>query len=93
LLSEPAVFGAQGGLLTAAPCRRRRRDLDGGGASAGRFINVLFGAWLVAAPWPLGAASARAKWNDVVAGAVLAFISLPRGNVRERCGRRDRRIV
>jgi hypothetical protein len=58
-----------------------------------RFINVLFGSWLVAARWTLGAASACAKWNDVFAGAVLAFISLPRGEMRERCASRDRRIV
>jgi hypothetical protein len=69
-------------LLTAALCWR-----------AWRFINGLFGAWLVVAPWMLGGASACSKWNDVVAGAVLAFISLPRGKALVRCASRDRRIV
>jgi hypothetical protein len=69
-------------LLTAALCRR-----------AWRFINFLFGAWPVAACWMLGGASACAKWNDVVAGAVLAFISLPRVKALVRCASQDRRIV
>ena len=33
----------------------------------GRFINVLFGARLVVAPWLLGGAFAVAKWNGVLA--------------------------
>ncbi len=64
----PAVFGARGsiadsGALSARSLalsllsRWRRRP------RAWRFINVLFGAWLVAAPWLLGGPSAGAKWN------------------------------
>jgi hypothetical protein len=62
-------------------------------ARAGRFINVLFGAWLITAPWLLGGAPVTAKWNDVIAGALLGFISLPRGKVRWRYGGWDWYIV
>jgi len=60
---------------------------------AGRLINVLFGAWLVAAPWLLGGPPVTAKWDDVIAGAVLGFINLPRGKAPERYGNWDRYIV
>lgn len=47
---------------------------------AARFINVAFGAWLVAAPWLLeGVGSTLAAWASVVAGLLLIAFSLPRG--------------
>jgi hypothetical protein len=34
-----------------------------------RFLNVLFGLWLIAAPWLLlDATNQAAVWNDVVVG-------------------------
>jgi hypothetical protein len=33
-----------------------------------RYLNVLFGAWVVAAPWLLVGATATAKWHDLVIG-------------------------
>ncbi len=51
-----------------------------------RFVNVLFGLWLVAAPWLLAGATTGLKVNDVVAGLALIALSLPRGSVRERYG-------
>ena len=47
-----------------------------------RFINVLFGAWLVVAPWVLSGFATGAKWNDIVVGLALILLSLPRGKVR-----------
>jgi nucleoside-diphosphate-sugar epimerase len=44
-----------------------------------RFINVLFGAWLVAAPWLLSGATSTASWASVVLGLALVALSLPRG--------------
>jgi len=44
-----------------------------------RFVNLLFGAWLVAAPWVLGGADATAAWVSVGLGLALMGLSLPRG--------------
>jgi len=44
-----------------------------------RFINVLFGAWLVLAPWILGGASTVAAVSSVGLGLALVALSLPRG--------------
>lgn len=49
-------------------------------ARAVRFINVLFGAWLVAAPWLLGGASTLASVVSVILGIALLGLSLPRGS-------------
>lgn len=59
-----------------------------------RFINVLFGAWLIAAPWLLdGAGSALSTWNGVVSGALLIALSLPRGPVKDSYAGWNRYIV
>ena len=44
-----------------------------------RFVNVLFGVWLVLAPWLLNGASMTASWAEVVLGLALIALSLPRG--------------
>ena len=48
-----------------------------------RFINMLFGAWLVLAPWLLDGAPPMAHWSDAVSGIALIGLTLPRG-VRSR---------
>ena len=59
---------------------------------ATRFINVLFGVALIAAPWVLGGATSVSRWNEVIAGALVILISLPRGPVGERYGISQRYI-
>ena len=44
-----------------------------------RFVNVLFGAWLVLAPWLLDGASTLASVVGVVVGLAVIALSLPRG--------------
>ena len=44
-----------------------------------RFVNVLFGLWLVLAPWLLDGANTAASWFGVVVGAAVVGLSLPRG--------------
>ncbi len=39
---------------------------------AGRFINLLLGAWLIAAPWLLGGAVASANL-DKISGVIVTF--------------------
>lgn len=98
LMFAPAVFGTQGkaadsdhlvGALVVTVAVIAAAEV----VRAGRFINALFGAWIALAPWLLSGASAGAKWNDVMIGAILILISLPRGKVRERYGSWDRGIV
>jgi hypothetical protein len=59
---------------------------------AGRFLNVLFGVWLIVAPW-LFSSSAGARVNDVITGAAVILLSFRRGIVHERYGTWDRYIV
>ncbi len=53
---------------------------------ATRFINILFGAWIIAAPWLLDGATTGSKWNDLIVGALVILVSFPRGPVGERYG-------
>ncbi len=40
------------------------------------WINVVLGVWLAASPWVLGIASAAARWNFVVVGALVVALAL-----------------
>ena len=51
---------------------------------AARFINILFGALVIIAPWLLSGATASARWNDLIAGALVILLSFPRGKIGER---------
>ena len=59
---------------------------------ATRFVNVLFGAWIIASPWLLGGATISASWNDMIAGILVILLSFPRGTVSERYGSFERYI-
>ncbi len=48
-----------------------------------RFLNALFGASLVAAPWILSGATSAAAWASVALGLALVALSLPRGRRSE----------
>ena len=59
-----------------------------------RFINVLFGTWLVLAPWFLDGASPLASWTGAVVGIAIIGLSLPRGTrSREHYAGWDRFVV
>jgi nucleoside-diphosphate-sugar epimerase/uncharacterized membrane protein len=59
-----------------------------------RFINIPFGAWLIAAPWLLGGiASPLAAWNGVICGALLIVLALPRGRIKDSYAGWDRYVV
>jgi hypothetical protein len=55
-----------------------------------RFINILFGGWLIAAPWLLTGYSGLAGAADVMAGVLLILLALPLGPVHSHYGRWDR---
>ncbi len=58
-----------------------------------RFVNVLMGLWLVAAPWLLAGDTAASRWNDVIVGGALIVLSLRRGRIDERFGGWNRYLV
>lgn len=59
-----------------------------------RFLNCLFGTWLVLAPWLLDGGDFVAKVASVIAGLVLIALSLPRGKRSdEHYGSWDRFVV
>jgi hypothetical protein len=59
-----------------------------------RFINVLFGLWLIAAPWLLPGATLPGAWAGVLTGVALIALSLPRGSrSEEHYGSWDRYVV
>jgi uncharacterized membrane protein len=48
-----------------------------------RFINVLFGAWMVISPWVLSGETTGLIISNLIAGILLIALSLPRGPVYE----------
>ena len=58
-----------------------------------RFLNVLFGVWLLIAPWALAGASTADRWSDTACGVALLALTLPRGVVREQYGSWNRYVV
>jgi hypothetical protein len=98
LMFAPAVFGTQGiaadsdhvvGALVVTFAVIAMAEVT----RAARFINLLFGAWIIAVPWLLSGVTAGGKWNGMIVGAVLIIISLPRGKVSERYGNWERYII
>jgi hypothetical protein len=98
VMAAPAVLGSQGaaadsdhlvGALVVTVAVIAMAEV----ALAVRFINSLFGAWFIIAPWLLEGASVGATWNSVIVGVILILLSLPRGQVRERYGDWNRFIV
>lgn len=59
---------------------------------ATRFLNILFGAWVIAAPWLLSGATPASRWSDAIVAALVILLSLPRGPVGERYGTWERFI-
>ena len=60
---------------------------------AGRYLNVLLGAWIIAAPWLLAGTSTGARLNDLAVGVLVIALSIPRGIIRQRYATWDRLIV
>lgn len=59
-----------------------------------RFLNLLLGLWLIAAPWLLTGSDASSVWNDVAIGIAVVGLSLRRGTrSKEHYGSWDRYVV
>jgi len=59
-------------------------------ARPARYLNVLFGIWLLIAPWVLPGHSAGARWNTLAVGMLIALFAIPSGNIRAKLGLSDR---
>ena len=55
-------------------------------ARAGRFLNLLFGVWIVIAPFVLMGAGTTATVNSIICGLLVAAFCFPRGAIREGYG-------
>jgi hypothetical protein len=63
-------------------------------ARAVRWVNLAFGAWLLAAPWLLeGAGSLFAVANSLLCGVALGLLSWPKGQINNTYGGWDRYIA
>jgi hypothetical protein len=59
-----------------------------------RFLNALFGLWVMASPFVLGSTTTAPLVVDIIVGGLLALLSLPRGRrSNEHYGGWDRFIV
>lgn len=58
-----------------------------------RALNMLLGAWLIAAPWLLDGANLTAAIASVVVGGLLILLSVPRGPVRKSYAGWDRYLA
>jgi hypothetical protein len=51
-----------------------------------RFVNIVLGTWLIAAPILLEGGNTPAMWNDMVMGALVILVSIKKGKIREHYG-------
>lgn len=58
-----------------------------------RFLNILFGMWLIAGPWIIGVDQNTAMWSGVICGLLLIALSFPKGKVEDKRGGFDKYIV
>ena len=89
LMASPAVFGSEGAAansnyLVGALITTFAVIAMAEVTRQARFVNVLAGAWIIAAPWLLAGATAGAVWNSAIVGVIVILLSFPRGVIRER---------
>ena len=58
-----------------------------------RYLLMLFGLWLIVAPWVLGTDQVVAMWNGVISGIILIPLAFPKGKVQDKRGSFDKYIV
>ncbi|MFW6257164.1 MAG: SPW repeat domain-containing protein [Prolixibacteraceae bacterium] len=51
-----------------------------------RFINVLFGAWLIASIWIFDNPGTAVMWSQIIAGVALIALSFRRGSINDEHG-------
>lgn len=58
-----------------------------------RYINILFGLWLIAAPFIFSTEGDLPMWNGIIAGAVIIAVCFPKGKIEDKRGSFDEHIV
>lgn len=58
-----------------------------------RYLNLLFGAWIIVAPWLLSGSTTGSTLNGLIAGVVLIGLSVPRGSVSQSYATWNQRIT
>jgi hypothetical protein len=51
-----------------------------------RFLILLFGLWIIAFPWIIFGNIYNIVWNNLIAGAFLILLSIPRGKILNHYG-------
>jgi hypothetical protein len=98
LLAAPAVLGATGSAaaadyLVGALIVTWAVIAFGEIARPVRLLNVLMGLGIAAAPWLLEGDTTMSRWNDVLMGAAVIGLSLPRGQIVSRFGAWNRYLA
>ncbi|WP_017730885.1 vitamin K epoxide reductase family protein [Nafulsella turpanensis] len=57
-----------------------------------RYIFILFGIWLIAAPFIFGTEQSMVMWATIISGVLLIPLSFPRGKVEDKRGSYDKYI-
>jgi hypothetical protein len=97
IMSAPAIFGYKGavadsnfvvGALVVTFAVIAMSEL----ARTLRFIHILFGLWLAAAPFILGYDQEASMWVGIAAGLLLIPLSIPKGKIKDQHGNFDKYI-
>jgi uncharacterized membrane protein len=51
-----------------------------------RFLNLLFGIWIIIMPWILSGKTYGNQWSNLLAGILLIILSIPRGKILYQYG-------
>lgn len=98
LMAAPAAFGTQGsaadvnylvGALAVVMAVIAMAEV----VRTVRFVNILAGLSAATLPWLVSGASITERWNDVMVGAAIVLLSIPRGPMRQRYGSWSRYVV
>lgn len=65
----------------------------GESARAARWVNVVFGAWLVLSPFLFRDDTSAFRWHELLAGVAVIALTFRRGPIGERFGSWDRYVV
>jgi uncharacterized membrane protein len=58
-------------------------------ARSARYLNILFGAWLLLSPWWAEGVTSFGQWGTAMAGLLIIPLSLPLGQIRDEYGTFD----
>lgn len=57
-----------------------------------RYINILFGLWLLVAPFIFSIEGSAVMWNGIITGALIMVFCFPKGKIKDKRGSFDKHI-